>query len=152
MRHNLVNMILKVFKVVWFVSLFTMMGVFIYCYASWPHSVSLSEQEGGLSIDKSILFYTCLALAGIFNALVFAIARMNFSQQFRSWFYGMVIIFHTFFVSMFIFITIFNSLEKYNYSQVGPILYASIVLLMLWIIAWPVYLVFRRFSAQPKVG
>jgi len=145
-------MILKVFKVIWFVSLLAMMGVFVYCYASWPQAVSLSEQEGGFTLDKGLLFYSCLGLAGVFNAMVFTITRLDFSQQFISWFYGMVIVFHTFFISMFIFITIFNSLEKYNYSQVGPILYGSMVLLLVWIATWPVYLLVRKFLTQPKVG
>jgi hypothetical protein len=144
-------MIIKGFKIVWFVSLLTMVGVFIYCYASWPQIVNFSEEEGALAIDKGILFYSCLGLAGIFNALVFIITRMKFSMPFATWYYGLVISFHVFFVSMFIFITIFNSLEKYDYSKVGPILYGSMIVLLLWIMAWPVYYLFAQFRSQPKV-
>jgi hypothetical protein len=145
-------MILKIFKVVWFVSLLGMLGVFVYCYASWPQLVNFSEQEGGLKMDKGILFYTCLGFAALFNALVFVITRLKYSEAFSTWFYGLVSVFHAFLVSGFIFITIFNSLEKYDYSMVGPTLYASIILLMLWSVAWPVYSMYTRFSTQAKVG
>ena len=143
-------MILTIFKVVWFVSLLAMTGVFIYSYASWPQEVSFSEVEGGNSIDRGILFYCCLTLAAIFNALVFVVTRMRFSGAFAIWFYGLVISFHTFFISMFIFITIFNSLEKYDYSKIGPTVYGSLILLMLWILAWPVYLLVGKFMPQYK--
>lgn len=145
-------MILKVFKVVWFVSLLAMMGVFIYCYASWPTLVNLNEQDGFLAIDKGILFYSCLGLASIFNALVFIVTRMKYSEAFTTWFYGMVSTFHAFLVSGFIFITIFNSQEEYDYVRVGPILYASIILLVVWALVWPVYSIYIRFSTQAKVS
>ncbi len=99
-----------------------------------------------------MLFYSCLGLAGLFNALVFIITRMKFSTPFATWYYGLVISFHAFFISMFIFITIFNSFEKYDYTKVGPTLYGSMGLLLIWIIAWPVYYLINRFVAQPKVG
>ena len=143
-------MIIKVFKVVWFVSLLTMTGVFIYCYASWPQDVNLGEEQG--SIDKGILFYACLGLTAVFNALAFMIVRMKFSHAFATWFYGLLISLHTFLVSGFIFITIFNSLEKYNYSQLGPTLYGSMILLIVWIVGWPAYYVFTKMTAQSKVG
>jgi len=144
-------MILKIFKVVWFVSLLAMTLVFIYCYASWPQIVSLSEEAGGSSVDRGILFYSCLGLSGVFNALSFLIVRMGVSQAFTVWFYGLLISFHTFLISIFIFITIFNSLEKYDYSRVGPTIYASMGLLMLWIAAWPVYYFTNRHLSQSKI-
>ena len=145
-------MILTVFKVVWFVSLLAMTGVFIYCYASWPQVVNFSEQEGTATLDKGTLFYSCLALVAVFNALVFVVSRMKYSDAFSTWFYGLVASFHAFLVSGFIFITIFNSQEKYDYSMVGPTLYASIILLILWSASWPVYSLYIRFSTQAKVS
>ena len=140
------------FKVVWFVSLLAMTAVFVYCYASWPQVVNLSEPEGDISLDKGILFYSCLALAALFNALVFVVSRMKYSEAFSTWFYGLVASFHAFLVSGLIFITIFNSLEKYDYARVGPTLYASIILLILWSAGWPVYSLYIRFSTQAKVS
>lgn len=132
-------MIIKIFKLIWIISLLVMTGVFIYCYASWPQLVSLGEANGGMSLDRSVLFYVCLGLAGIFNALVFVVTRMGFKEAFAIWFYGLVISFHSFLVSTFIFITILNSSEKYDYAMVGPMVYATMVLLLVWIVAWPVY-------------
>ena len=145
-------MIIKVFKVAWFVSLLTMTGVFIYCYASWPQDVSLRDGQEGSTIDKGILFYACLGLAGVFNALAFMIVRLNFSKAFATWFYGLLISLHTFLVSGFIFITIYNSMETYDYSQIGPTLYGSMILLIVWIVGWPAYYFFNKITTQSKVA
>ena len=142
-------MIVKIFKLVWFVSLLAMMGVFIYCYASWPQAVMLGGE--GNAIDRSVLFYVCLGLAGVFNALVFVITRMNFSEAFATWFYGLVISFHIFFITAFIFVTIFNSSEKYDYSMFGPTVYVSMGLLLISIVAWPVYLVAGKYFVGERV-
>jgi hypothetical protein len=142
------NMIKKIFKVAWAVSLLAMVVVFLYSYASWPQEVNLGEEAKGLGIDRNILFYVCLALVGMFNALVFVVTRMNFSEAFGTWFYGLVISFHIFFITASIFITIFNSSERYDYSMIGPTVYVSIGLLLVSIIAWPVYLVVGKFFVQ----
>jgi hypothetical protein len=146
------NMIVKIFKLIWLISLLVMLGVFVYCYASWPQMVSLSETEESQSVDKSVLFYVCLGLAGAFNAMVFVVTRFQFSHAFVCWFYGLVISFHVFFVSGFIFITIFNSNEKYDYSMVGPMVYGGIVLLLIWSASWPIYLLANKFIPQRYVG
>jgi len=128
------------------------MGVFVYCYAAWPQMVSFSEQEGAIRFDKGILFYSGLGLIGLFNALVFIVTRMRFSEAFVTWFYGLISTFHLFLISGFIFITIFNSQEKYNYSMVGPSLYGSIIIVLLWSAAWPIYILYTRFFTQAKLS
>jgi hypothetical protein len=135
----------KIFKVAWTVSLLAMVVVFIYSYASWPEEVSLGEGGKDFGIDRNTLFYVCLLLVGVFNALVFVVTRMNFSEAFGTWFYGLVISFHIFFITASIFITILNSSEKYDYSMIGPTVYVSIGLLLISIIAWPVYLVVGKY-------
>ena len=145
-------MILKVFKVVWFISMFAMMGVFIYAYASWPERVSFSEFDESLSLSKSSVFYACLLLTALFNTLVFIISRMKYSAAFTTWVYGFVTSFHAFLITGLIFITIFNSLEKYNYSMIGPSLYATIILLLVWSIGWPLYLIYSKIRVQSKVN
>ena len=145
-------MIKKIFKVAWAVSLLAMVVVFIYSYASWPPEVNLGGEARGLGIDKNILFYVCLGLSGLFNALVFVVTRMNFSEAFGTWFYGLVISFHIFFITSSIFITILNSSERYDYSMIGPTVYMSIGLLLFSIVAWPIYLVVRKFMVQSRNG
>lgn len=138
-------MIKKIFKVAWAVSLLAMVVVFVYSYASWPQEVNLGEEAQGLGIDKDVLFYVCLGLSGVFNALVFVITRMNFTEAFGTWFYGLVISFHIFFITTSIFITILNSSERFDYSMIEPTVYVSIGLLFISIVSWPVYLVVGKY-------
>ena len=72
--------------------------------------------------------------------------------MFISWYYGMVISLHIFLISIFIFITIFNSFEKYDYTMVAPILYASIFILMGWIIAWPIVYILSKRKTEPLLA
>ena len=129
-----------------------MWGVFIYCYASWPQEVRFSENADWIVLDKGYLFYSCLVLTAVLNALVFAIVKLRFSTDFITWFYGLLIAFHTFLVSGFILITIFNSLETYDYAMMGPTVYGSIFLLMAWILAWPVYFVYQKLRPQSAIS
>jgi hypothetical protein len=141
-------MIAKVFKVIWFVSLLVMMGVLLYCYASWPQSVLLSKVESDMNIDKSWLFYGTLSLLALLNVFTFIFPRIGSADSFMAWFFGVLTCLHIFLVSGMIFITVFNSSERYDFARLGPMLYTSIGLLVSWIIAWPVYQLLTKFSAK----
>ena len=146
------HMAAKIFKVIWFVSLFTMMGVLIYCYASWPEAVYLSDESPPQTIGKSALFYIIIGLLGLFNMFVFIFPRLKYSAQFMAWFLGALVCLHIFLVSGIIFITIFNSSESYNYANIGPMLYTSVGLLALWILAGPVVAIISKKKVESQVS
>jgi hypothetical protein len=141
-------MIAKVFKVIWFVSLLVMMGVLLYCYASWPEWVKLSDVDSDFSLDKGWLFYSTLGLLVLFNIFAFIFPRLGSADSFMAWFFGVLTCLHIFLVSGLIFITVFNSSERYDFARLGPMLYTSIALLASWIIAWPIYQLLTKFSAK----
>jgi hypothetical protein len=141
-------MIAKVFKVIWFVSILVMMGVLLYCYASWPEWVRLSDADSDMSIDKGWLFYGTLGLLALLNMFAFIFPRLGSADSFMAWFFGVLACLHIFLVSGLIFITVFNSSERYDFARLGPMLYTSIALLASWIIAWPVYQLLTKFSAK----
>lgn len=131
-------MLSKIFKVIWFVSLFAMMGVLIYCYASWPESVYLNDGNPPQIIGKSLLFYVALGLLSVFNMLAFVFPKLGSSDTFMAWFYGALVCLHFFLISGITFITTFNSMENYNYTNMAPLLYSSLGLLCLWMVAGPI--------------
>jgi hypothetical protein len=145
------HMAAKIFKVIWFVSLLTMMGVLIYCYASWPEAVYLSDSNPPQMLGKSALFYSVIGLLGIFNMLAFVFPKLKYSDTWMAWFFGVLVCLHIFLVSGTIFITIFNSSESYNYANIGPMLYTSLGLLAAWVLAGPVVAVISKKQAQRQV-
>ncbi|GHM98542.1 hypothetical protein WSM22_00320 [Cytophagales bacterium WSM2-2] len=144
---------LKIFKVFWFFSLLTVLGIFMYVYAGLPDPVALGEGSGLSSFSKETVFYIVLAALAITNTLVFAVTRLlpEHNQDFKAWFYGLVACANLFFVVGLSFLSVYNSNEKYDYSQIGIIIYSSLILLVLWSMSWPIYLVTQKFFRKQAV-
>lgn len=142
---------LKIFKVIWFFSLLTMLGVFMYVYASLPDPVAFGE--GSNIISKEGLFYMVLAILALINASVFAVTRLfpEKDHDFKAWFYGLVVCANLFFVVGLSFVSLYNSTEKFDYSRIGFIIYGSILLLVGWSISWPIFRLAQRFFSKQTI-
>lgn len=142
--------ILRIFRSVWFLSLLAVMAALLYGYASMREEIIVREAvEGSIRISRETFFYMVLALLTIINVLVFIIARiMVRSEDFKSWFYGLVITFNIFFIVGIGFISLYNSGETYDYSRLQPVMYGSVGLLVVWSFAWPVYVSFKRLAGR----
>jgi len=143
-------MILKIFKGVWFFSLVALFVLFFYIYAGLPEEVVFSETEGSLSISRNGFFYSSLVLFALVNTLVFVVSRLlsDGSQGFTSWFYGLVVTFNFFFLSSLGFMHVLNGGERYDYSQMGPMVYGSLILLCAWMLSWPGYTLYKKILSK----
>jgi len=144
-------MALKIIKGVWFLSLMAFLGAFMYIYASLPENVLLMEGDAPIEVSRGTIFYGFLAIVGITNVLVFLVSRLfpADQNQFKTWFYGLVITLNLFFIVTLAFINLYNSSEKFDYSNIGYIIYGSISLVAVWLMSWPIYTVLRKkFSKQ----
>lgn len=133
---------LKLFRAVWFVSLLVVLSALLYGYAMLPGMV-IVQQEGGniLDIERDTFFYLVLGLLAGINVLVYLIAWASGKKiAFRTWFYGLIICFNAFFIIGIAYIALYNSHEAYDYHRLEPIIYGSVVLFLIWAIAWPIYL------------
>jgi len=142
---------LKIFKVIWFFSLITVLGVFMYVYASLPDPVTVGE--GATMISKEGLFYMLLAILALANASVFAISRLfpEKDHDFKAWYYGLVVCANLFFVVGLAFISLYNSAEKFDYPRIGFIIYGSLILLIGWSISWPIFRFAQRFFNKQTI-
>jgi hypothetical protein len=142
--------ILRIFRSIWFLSLMSVTVALLYGYASMQEEVVVREEvASSIRISRDTFFYIVLAFLSIINVLVFIIARiMVRSEDFKSWFYGLVITFNIFFIVAIGFVSLYNSGESYNYTRLEPIIYASIALFVAWSVAWPVYLGYKRASGR----
>jgi hypothetical protein len=142
---------LKIFKVIWFFSLLTLLGVFMYVYASLPDPVAVGE--GSKIISKEGLFYMLLAVLALANASVFAISRLlpEKDHDFKAWYYGLVVCANLFFVVGLAFISLFNSTEKFDYPRIGFIIYGSLILLIGWSISWPIFRFAQRIYNKQTI-
>ncbi len=146
-------MALKIFKFVWFFSLLATVAIFLYVYASLPLEVTLQEGEQPKTISREVLFYTVLGIIGLVNVLVFLVAKFFTEEQkdFKTWFYGFVTAVNLFMVTVINFLGVYNSGERFDYSNLGVLIYGSIGLIALWSISWPVYTFYQKLSSKQSV-
>ncbi|GIV35714.1 MAG: hypothetical protein KatS3mg032_0093 [Cyclobacteriaceae bacterium] len=134
-------MILRIFKAVWFISVAGVLANLLYVYAGWPQQVQVYQNQTGeaIWIGKEPLFYIALGGITVVNVLVYLFSqKISPNEVFRSWLHGQVITLNIFIVISVSFIGLYNSAERFDYTRVGPILYVSVALVLLWALAWPV--------------
>lgn len=140
-------MILKVFRGVWFLSLLAAMANLMYVYAGLPEQVVVLEEGISITaISKETAFYVWLAVLGFVNVLVYVFNKnLVPSEEFRTWFTGLIICLNLFFIIAFSFIGLYNSSEGFDFSRAGIVLYISLGLVGAWIVGGAIYGLFKRF-------
>jgi hypothetical protein len=148
-------MILKIFKALWFLSVLVVLANLLYVYAALPEDVVIRDEASGRTVaNREFLFYIMTGFVVFVNVLVYFVGKLFGREQyndFRSWFYGLIITINIFLVFSFSLIHVYNGLEKYNFSSVGYIMYASIVLMVMWAASWPLYILFRKLFVKELV-
>lgn len=129
-------MVLKVVKAVWFISLLLAAAYLLYVYASLPEQVDLGNS---LSADRSVFFYAALVSIGALNALGFLVRKIFQSQgAIQIWYFGLLIFFHLFLIVALTFISLTNSLEKFDYPRMGFLINGSVAILLIWALGFPI--------------
>jgi hypothetical protein len=141
-------MALKIAKGVWFVSLMIFLAIFFYNYASLAPSVTLVEGAEPLIATKEGVFYGFLTIAALLNLCVFLVNRFFENADLKAWFYGLTVTLNAFLAVAINYLALYNSLEKFNYEQIGGIIYGSIVIIIVWLVAWPIYSLAKRLMAK----
>ena len=147
-------MVLKIFKAVWFLSMLAVLLNLLYVYAGLPQDVIIQQEETGQVIaGREFFFYVTTFILMVVNVLVYIAAKTNRSNEdFRAWLHGLVVTINIFFILALNFIQVFNSAEKFDYSRIGFIIYGSVILILIWAAAWPVYNLFRKFFPKQAVS
>jgi hypothetical protein len=147
-------MVLKIFRVIWFVSMLALFITLLFNYAGW-HEELIIQHDGikNVTISKEIFFYLLVAIFAFTNVLVYVIKKI-FQQNiaFRTWFHGLITTINIFFVIGLSLIGLYNSFETFDYERIGFIIYGSVTLILLWALAWPIYLMIQKISLKERVG
>lgn len=146
-------MALKLFRVVWFLSVMVLFAVLLYGYAGWPEVLIIQDNPGDqITIGREALFYVMVIIIVLVNVMVYLIAKMFRSEEnFRAWFHGLIISANIFFMIALNLVGVYNSNEKYDYSRIGFIIYGSVGLIVLWGITWPIYVLIQKFLPKQAV-
>lgn len=143
-------MTLKLFKAIWFLSMLAVFANLLYVYASLPEQVSLME-EGveTYAIGREQLFYSAMVVIALANVMVYLFSKsIAPDENFRTWLHGLVITLNIFFIIGLSFISLYNSVEKFDFSRIGFIIYSSVILVIVWALSWPVYSISRKLMSK----
>jgi hypothetical protein len=153
LQANLTNMLLKIFRVGWFLSFLVLFATLLYNYAGWQEQLVVQEESNEpVSMSREALFYILVAVFAVVNVLVYLVGKVYAEQyKLRAWFHGLIITINIFFIVAMNLVGLYNSAEKFDYSRIGFIIYGSIALVVCWAVAWPVYLVFNKFFFKQAV-
>jgi len=147
-------MLLKISRGVWFISILGVLASLLFVYAGLQtDTVIITQGEAdGISISREVFFYVVLLGITIVNALVFVIGSVFARDEaFRIWFNGLMITLNVFFIVALFFINALNSLEKFDFSRIGFLIYGSVILISLWALSWPVISTFKKFLPKQPV-
>jgi hypothetical protein len=144
-------MTLKLFKAIWFLSMLAVFANLLYVYASLPEQVSLMEEgvETYAVIGREQLFYSAMVVIALANVMVYLFSKsIAPDENFRTWLHGLVITLNIFFIIGLSFISLYNSVEKFDFSRIGFIIYSSVILVVVWALSWPVYSISRKLMSK----
>ncbi|HCM77315.1 MAG TPA: hypothetical protein DIS90_13095 [Cytophagales bacterium] len=144
---------LKIIKAVWFLSLVGFMVIFMYIYASLPERVIIQEGLEAVSMSRDGVFYLAIGIVALVNVLVFVMTKLygNSNPSFSFWFFGQIILLNFFFCTAMGYFNVLNSGEKFAFERLGVVIYGSIILIIIWAIGWPLYVVSRKFLTKQAV-
>ncbi|NJN41314.1 MAG: hypothetical protein HC811_02805 [Flammeovirgaceae bacterium] len=146
-------MVLKLFKAVWFISLCAVMLNLLYTYASLPEVVAFEEVSSGVVVARDGLFYGVLLAVAMVNVLSFIMKKFYSSgEDFNTWLHGLIISLNIFFIVSISFIGLYNSGERFDYNRLGPLIFGSLILIVIWAASWPSYQLWRRLTDKAIVG
>lgn len=146
-------MTLKLLKGGWFLSMVIALCALLYVYAGLPQEVIVQNEGGAIvSVSNEAFFYIVMLFMAITNAMVYIISKVFYKKEdFRAWFYGLIMSLNFFFVIALNFISVYNSNERFDYSRIAFIIYGSVGLIIAWAFSWPVYLLFKRINSKSLV-
>jgi hypothetical protein len=143
----------KLLKGIWFVSMVAALGTLLYVYAGLPQEVVIqNEGASNVSISNEVFFYVVMMFLAISNVMVFVIGKLfPREEDFKAWFYGLIMTLNVFFVIGLVYVFQYNSNERFDYGRIALIIYGSVALIVLWASFWPAYLIFKHFTSKPTV-
>ena len=147
----------RILKMIWFLSFMGVTAVLFYVYSALPDMVAYSGDEATTFeyLAQELFFYFFLIVIALTNIMLYAVSarkwiKTSSSQKINrltSWKFGLGVVVNIFLVISMVFISIFNSGEKFDYSNFGYLVYFSLALVILWVISLP----FVIYSARVKV-
>ena len=137
----------KVIKTFWGVSLLATLACLLFVYASLPDQVGYESDQVGQPVafvTRDTFFYIMLSILAVANVLFYGLVHYANSRfrggllvTLQSWSFSFATVLNAFFAVAMLFINTFNSGEKFNYQNLGYLIYITLGLIMIWLLSLP---------------
>lgn len=141
----------KLIKAFWFISVLGVLVALLYVYAALPEHVVYNLAEDGVSRDT--FFYISLAIVTLSNFALYALSKnlryknLNINVIISSWALSFAGVLNFFFIVTMNFFFLFNSGEKFNYNSFGYLIIVGLILIIIWVLGLPVFLIREKNRA-----
>lgn len=144
-------MVLKLLKLVWFLSVLAVLANLLYMYASLPETVVIREDEY-VALDREWLFYILMISIVVINALVYLVKTMfPHEESLRAWFHGLIITINIFFIIAMNALNVYNTTDTFDQSLVIYYVTGSLALIFVWAAIWPLYLIYQKIFVKQAI-
>lgn len=138
-------MVLKLLKLVWFVSVLVVLANLLYTYAGLPETVVIQEDEY-VAISREWWFYIMMISMVLINSLVYLLKTFLPDHiDLRGWFHGLIITINMFLIISMNAMSVYNSTQVFDHSRVIYYVTGSLTLIVLWALLWPVYRIYQKY-------
>lgn len=144
-------MALKFFKAIWFLSVLAVLANLLFVYASLPEQVVVQEGER-VAVNREWLFYGSVISILAINLLVYVFKWMfEEGENLRTWLHGLVITMNVFLIIAMQAVNVYNSSEMFDHSRVTMYVTGSLILILLWAVTWPIYVLAQKIFIKEAV-
>ena len=144
-------MVLKLLKLIWFLSVLAVLANLLYMYASLPETVVIQEDEY-VAIGREWLFYILMISLVVINALVYLVKSMFLPlESLRAWFHGLIVTINVFFIIAMNALSVYNSSEAFDHGIVIYYVAGSLALIFIWAAIWPLYLIYQKIFFKEAI-
>ncbi|WP_157494168.1 hypothetical protein [Fulvivirga imtechensis] len=146
----------RMIKAAWGLSLLAGLSVLLYTYAGLPQKVGYELDNFGdvtATVGKEAFFYVSLAVLVIANFSLYTVSRSlrykreSINNLMTNWQLSLATVLNFFFIIVWNFIMVVNSGETFNYDNFGYLIYISLGLIVVWVLALPILLMKNQISS-----
>lgn len=138
-------MVLKLLKLVWFVSVLVVLANLLYIYAGLPETVVIQEDEY-VAMSREWWFYIMMIAMVLINSLVYLLKTFLPDHiDLRAWFHGLIVTINMFLIISMNAMSVYNSTQVFDHSRVIYYVTGSLTLIVLWALLWPVYRIYQKY-------
>lgn len=143
----------RLIKALWYVSLIVTSAYLLFVYAGFREDQLIFINNRLAGVGREIFFFVSLGIITVLNFVLYILSwnlrkrESDLVEFVKGWLMGLGVVVNFFLIMVFSFLQVFNGGEQFDYSNFGYLIYFSLTLIFLWVLAMPIYIIKAKFQA-----